>query len=236
MSAEKLARIAVRTLKEDITAILRRSIIDGSIAPGSELNQAQIADQLGVSRGPLREALGQLEHEGLIESTPYKGVVVTPLTRQYVEELFSVRAVLENLAITRAVERVTSTDIDKLKGIVEDMRAAAQTNDLQQLGALDLAFHEHIVRMAQHDLLVKLWKLLEIGVQRCLHARYRRYASPELIIGSHPAIVEAIASRNKRAAATVLHEHIGEAAERVLEDFPISLPENGLVHPDRAYP
>ena len=56
MTAEKLARIEVRTLKEDITAILRRSIIDGSIAPGSELNQAQIADQLGVSRGPLREA------------------------------------------------------------------------------------------------------------------------------------------------------------------------------------
>jgi DNA-binding GntR family transcriptional regulator len=233
MSAEKLARIEVRTLKEDITAILRRSIIDGSIAPGSELNQAQIAEQLGVSRGPLREALGQLEHEGLIESIPYKGVVVTPLTRQYVEELFSVRTVLENLAIQRAVERVTPADVNKLNAIVEEMRAAAQANDLQRLGMLDLAFHEHIVRMAQHGLLLKLWKLLEIGVQRCLHARYRRYASPELIIGSHPAIIEAIAGGNKRTAVTVLHEHIAEAAERVLEDFPISLPENGLVHSER---
>jgi DNA-binding GntR family transcriptional regulator len=150
--------------------------------------------------------------------------------------LFSVRAVLENLAILRAVERSKPADLMKLNGIVDDMRAAAQAGDLQKLGALDLAFHEHIVRMAQHDLLLKLWKLLEIGVQRCLHARYRRYASPELIIGSHPAIVDAIASRNKRTAATVLHEHIGEAAERVLEDFPISLPENGLLQSERAYP
>ena len=236
MTAKKLARIEAHTLKEGVTEILHRSIIDGSIAPGSELNLAQIASQLGVSRGPVREALAQLQHEGLIQSVPYKGVVVTAMTRRYVEELFSVRAGLEVMAVQRAVERASAADLHGLQSIVEGMRVAAQENDLPQMGILDIAFHDAIVLMAEHDVLYKLWKLLEIGVQRCLHARYRRYASPILIVGSHPAIVDAIASGDAQAAATILHEHIAEAAERVLEDFPTSPPEESFVPSEPLYP
>src|SRR5690606_15282833 len=87
------------TQKENVTNIWRQGIISGTIPAGEELNQAQIAEKLGTSRGPIREALGQLEQEGLIRSVPYKGVVVTPLTPTYIRELYGLRAVLETFAL-----------------------------------------------------------------------------------------------------------------------------------------
>ncbi|MCB0025436.1 MAG: GntR family transcriptional regulator, partial [Caldilinea sp.] len=104
---DQLPHIKPTTLKANVTEILRQLIIEGTLAPGTEFNQAQIAEQLGVSRGPIREALGQLEQEGLLQSVPYKGVIVTPLTRKYVEELYSVRTALELLALDRSITRMT---------------------------------------------------------------------------------------------------------------------------------
>ena len=116
---DQLPHVKPTTLKANVTEMLRQFIIDGTLAPGTEFNQAQIAEQLGVSRGPIREALGQLEQEGLLQSVPYKGVIVTPLTRKYVEELYSVRTALELLALDRSIERMTDAEIDHLDDIVE---------------------------------------------------------------------------------------------------------------------
>src|SRR5215204_1983646 len=118
MNLGHVARVEARTLKANVTDILRQLIIEGTLAPGTEFNQAQIAEQLGVSRGPIREALGQLEQEGLVQSTPYKGVIVTPLTRKYVEELYSVRTALELLGLDYSIDRMSDADIKHLDNIV----------------------------------------------------------------------------------------------------------------------
>ena len=162
MTLEQIHRIEPRTLKEDVTNVLRQMIIDGELAPDAELNQVGIANQLGVSRGPVREALGQLEQEGLVHSIPYKGVFVTSLTRRHVEELYSVRIVLETLAVERAIDRITEEDLANLNQIVEEMSVAAKAQNLQRLVGLDLEFHEKLVRVADHELLYKLWKQVEI--------------------------------------------------------------------------
>lgn len=213
-----------RTLKENVTAILRQWIVDGTLASGTELNQVEIAQQLGVSRGPVREALGQLEQEGLVHSVPYKGVFVTPLTRRYVEELYSVRAALEILAVERAIERMNAEDLAQLHEIIAQMRAAAQAGQLQQLVELDLAFHEHMVIAADHELLFKLWKQLEVGVLRCLRTRHQIYTFLDEVVGSHPTIVTALAQRDKMGAVEILREHIRESEEHILAHWP--LPDN----------
>jgi DNA-binding GntR family transcriptional regulator len=138
MTLEQIHRIEPRTLKEDVTNILRQMIIDGELAPDAELNQVGIANQLGVSRGPVREALGQLEQEGLVHSIPYKGVFVTSLTRRHVEELYSIRIVLETLAVERAIDRITEEDLAKLNQIVDEMSVAAKDQNLQRLVEVDL--------------------------------------------------------------------------------------------------
>lgn len=219
-SLDNLERIEPRTLKENVTDILRQSIISGNLAPGTELNQVQIAEQLGTSRGPVREALGQLEQEGLIESVPYKGVVITPLTRRYVEEIYEVRTVLEKLAIDRAIDRMEDAQIEELDQIVEQMRQAAREKDLERLVELDLAFHEFILMQSDHHLALKLWRLLEVGVQRCLHVRHEIYTFLDQVVGSHPTLVTAIKERNKSWAFQILDEHINESASHILASLP----------------
>lgn len=220
MDLEHVGRVEARTLKANVTEILRQSIIDGTLPPGAEFNQAQIAERLGVSRGPIREALGRLEQEGLVQSIPYKGVFVTPLTRKYVEELYSVRIALELLVIDRSVERLTADDVAHLDGIIEQMRAAGRAGSLDRLVDLDLTFHEYLIALADHDVAFKMWKTLEVGVMRCLRRRHRIYTFLDEVVGSHPTLVTAMAEGDKALARQILQEHIAESLHNLLANWP----------------
>ena len=208
-----------RTLKDDVTQLLRQAIVDGTFTAGSELNQAQIAGKLGISRGPVREALGRLEQEGLIRSIPYKGVVVTSLTPTHVRELYSLRGALETFAVRLGIERNDPSDIAKLRTVVEEMRGAAQTGSRKELARLDLKFHSSLIHMARHDLLERTWEPLKVGVQRCLHTRHKIYTSLEEVVGSHPELIQAIEARETERATFILQGHILEAGERIVEEL-----------------
>jgi DNA-binding GntR family transcriptional regulator len=228
MNLEHVARVEARTLKANVTDILRQLIIEGTLAPGTEFNQAQIAEQLGVSRGPIREALGQLEQEGLVQSTPYKGVIITPLTRKYVEELYSVRTALELMGLDYSVDRMTDADIQHLDKIVDDMRAAARDNDLDRLVEVDLYFHEYLLQQAQHELALKLWRMLEVGIRRCLRTRHQIYTFLDEVVGSHPTLITALAQRDKVLAKQILGDHVVESVTHILANWP---PEEDAVPP-----
>ena len=218
---DQLPHIKPTTLKANVTEILRQLIIEGTLAPGTEFNQAQIAEQLGVSRGPIREALGQLEQEGLLQSVPYKGVIVTPLTRKYVEELYSVRTALELLALDRSITRMTDAEIDHLDAIVEQMRAAARNGDLSQLVEIDLHFHEYLIAKADHELALKLWLNLEVGMKRCLRTRHKIYTFLDEVVGSHPTLITALKARDKVLARQILSDHIAESLQNLLANWPL---------------
>ncbi len=219
VTKEKLAPLAHRTLKENVTDRIRESIISGNLAPGSELNQAQIAEELGVSRGPVREAMGRLEQEGLIRTVAYKRVFITSMNRRYVEELYSVRTALETMALEQGIDRLTPKDLQQLDRIVDQMRAAARQHQQDILVELDLKFHEYIVRMAGHNLILNLWQQLAVGVKRCLHTQHRIYTFLDEVVGSHPTIVTAIAERNKPLAVQILRTHITESAESIIRGW-----------------
>ena len=208
-----------RTLKANVTDLIREAIIKGDLPANSVLNQAQIAEQLGTSRGPVREALGRLEQEGLIKNVPYKGVVITSLTPRYVKELYSLRGALETFAVSRAIENLNDTYLEKLEQIIKDMNEAATVKDEDSLGTIDLIFHETIVEMAQHDLLKKTWTTLEIGLKRCLHERHKIYPSLDQVVGSHPAIVDAMRARDSETAMQLMAEHIQDAGEKLFEQM-----------------
>lgn len=218
-----------RTLKENVTNILRESIIDGTLPSGEELNQAQIAERLGISRGPVREALGQLEQEGLIRSVPYKGVVVTPLNPAYVRELYSLRTVLETFALRRGMERGDEADVVTLQTIIAEMRRAARRGDAPELTRLDLKFHSAIIQMAHHNLLERSWTPLRIGVQRCLHSRHKIHQSYDEVVGSHPEIVDAVVAGNVDDACTLLHQHIVESGHKLREAW-LDVDDDAEVH------
>lgn len=219
MIMDDWAPLQATTLKENVINLLRQSIIDGSIPAGEELNQAQIAERLGISRGPVREALGQLEQEGLIRSVPYKGVIVTPLTPTYVRELYSLRSALETFALRIGMERGDPEDMAALQRIVESMRTAAQRSDSREMARLDLRFHTSIIHMARHHLLERTWTPLKIGVQRCLHSRHRIYDSLDEAVGTHPELLDALLSGDVDGASAILHQHIIDAGDKLCEQW-----------------
>jgi DNA-binding GntR family transcriptional regulator len=228
---KELPSLETKTLRENVTNIIRDAIVEGRLTADSELNQAQLADQLGISRGPVREALGQLEQEGLIRNVPYKGVYVTSLSPHYVQELFSLRSVLELFAVRQAIQRLEPGGLEQLQELVLEMAEAAKEEDTRKLVELDLSFHHTLVRLSGHDLLRKTWNHLEIGLKRCLYTRHKIYESLEEVVGSHPELIAAMAAGETEEASRILETHILEAGEMICRhwhDIAGDTPEPGL--------
>ena len=208
-----------KTLSESVTDSIRRAIFSGDLQAGQQVNQAQIAEQLGTSRGPVREALRQLEEEGLIQNVPYKGTFVIDISPEYIEELYGVRRVLEVFAIRRASERASREDLDALRATVAQMRQAAEASDLDLTRELDLWFHHLICQSAHHSLLLQLWKSKEAGVRLCLAHGHSAYKDPREIIGTHPDILAALESRDVEQAAQLLDQHIKVAGDAIYHSW-----------------
>jgi DNA-binding GntR family transcriptional regulator len=219
MMKNSLPPVDPRTLRQSVTEAIRRGILEGDLLPGDQVNQAQIAEQLGVSRGPVREALGQLEEEGLIKNVPYKGTYVTEITGDYIAELYSIRHVIETFAVRQAIQRGTQTDLAELRAVLNEMYRTADGDDIAQMGTLDIQFHYLICRSAHHNLLLQIWKSIEIGVRRCLTLRHRIYSSPADIIGTHPDILAAIEAGDAELAAEILGRHIAEAGQHLYDSW-----------------
>lgn len=215
MDVDPLQPVDIYTLRTRVTESVRNAILQGVLVPGGQVNQAQIAAKLGISRGPLREALRQLEEEGLVQSYPHKGTFVTEITPAYIEEVYSIRRVLETFAVKRMIEYNNPQVLQELREIVADMLNAAETGDTHQLNELDFQFHNAILLGAQHSLLMQLWKSIEVGVRRMVVLRHGIYENLYEIVGNHPNLLAAIEVRDALLASQLLDTHIREAGEKV---------------------
>lgn len=221
--------VDARTLRQTVTEAIREGILQGDLLPGAQVNQAQIAEQLGVSRGPVREALGQLEEEGLIKNVPYKGTYVTEITGDYISELYSIRRVIETFAVRQACERATPKDLAELRAVLAKMYATAEQDDIVQMGNLDIQFHYLICRGAHHSMLLQMWKSIEIGVRRCLALRHRIYRSAADVIGTHPDILAALEAGEAERAGVILAAHIDEAGDQLYRSWARSQAEEAAL-------
>ncbi|MBI1881195.1 MAG: GntR family transcriptional regulator [Chloroflexi bacterium] len=216
MKSSPFQSLDFKTLRNDVTNAIREAILKGDILPGQRINQVHIAEKLGTSRGPVREALGQLEEEGLIRNIPYKGTFVIEVTPTYLKEVFSIRRVLEGFAIRRAIERATPEDLKELRETVAKMRLAAAMSDLAHSSELDLRFHYLLCRSAHHSLLLQMWKSIEVALRLYLAHRHRvMYEDPRHIIDTHPDILGAIEAADVEQATQLLDSHIREAEDAI---------------------
>ena len=222
-------RILPATLKVNIADVIRYLIFEGTLVGGSEINQVALARQLGVSRGPLREALAMLENEDLISSVPYKSGFVTLLTHVYVQEIFSVRTALEVLGLEKYIGNLSSSDMDVLENIITKMRAAAQVGDVAKFSELDLEFHKYLIISSNHLLLGKLWLVIESGLKRCIWSRHKIYPSLNDGIGSHPDILIALRQQDLARSTLLLVQHIQESLSNILANLPVGESPNGML-------
>src|SRR2546423_2594982 len=132
------------TLWQRVYDHLREEILAGGLEPGAELAEVALSEQLGVSRGPIREAIGRLASEGLVTVRPRRGAVVRSLSKEEFLELYQVREGLEAMAMRLAVPRLTSDDFSTLQGLIDAMAGHAERNEVAEFFEANAAFHGHL--------------------------------------------------------------------------------------------
>jgi DNA-binding GntR family transcriptional regulator len=195
---EPLSAIVLRTLRE--------AIIDGRLAPGEAVVEAQLSRQLGVSRAPLREALRSLENEGLIVSVPWRGSFVASLTERNVTELQAFRRLIEVFAAEQALAR-GDVDVASLDHLVREMERCAETGDLDCLNEADVRFHTRIIEMSDNALLLDVWRSYVSPIRRALALRNRANSDPDSIVAMHRSLVAAFQSHDLAAIKACYGTH-----------------------------
>ncbi len=212
-----LQHVENKPLREKILDTLREAIVSGDIKPGQALLENDLAAQLGVSRAPLREAFQILSHEGLVETIPYKGTVVRNLTRQDIEELYTLRCVLEQFAIRRIIVAGKPEDSTTLRAIFDEMLAAAVNGNLKEVNLIDRRFHDTLIDLSQHHLLAQTWSMVTLRVRQVMALRNRRNSDLRQIAYNHVPIIEAIASGNEPEAMDLIEKHVVSSLDLIVE-------------------
>jgi DNA-binding GntR family transcriptional regulator len=214
---ELLALPASRGLSADIAPRLRAAILNGYFDPGERLPEETLARTMGVSRGPIREALGQLEREGLIVIRRNRGAFVAQLSREDLEEVYTLRVAVERLAIQRAVQFATDEAIAEMQAVVDDIAARMARGITEQEAAeLDLQFHDLIYRASNHRRLYETWTNLRPQIHVLLLNRNVAHEDfREFVVSSHQAIVDAIRARDDVRAVELTMEHLHGSYARV---------------------
>lgn len=215
MAAEssELQPLAVTSLRHRVGLQLRSAILNGVFEHGERLVESDIAAQLGVSRAPVREALSALEREGFVVGVPRRGYSVVEFTERDIDEIYSLRLLLEIGALRRAMDRFKEEDFAAMQRIVDQLGEAAwQQNDPTKVVALDGAFHDFIIRKADHGRLYSVWDSMRLQTQLLIGVTSRtHYDDPEQPRELHQRILDAVRNRDVGRSEVSLTEHILEA-------------------------
>jgi DNA-binding GntR family transcriptional regulator len=196
-----------------ITAV-RTAIIAGRFEPGDRLIESALSAEFGTSRGPVREALRQLENEGLVMSFPYRGAVVLGVSDEEVQEvLIPIRLTLERYSFVRALEKLSDDDFAELAKQIWLMEQAGKANNLLKLVEADLAFHEIVISAAGQPHAVQIWRTISPRI-RAYFYRYERFRSFEETVEEHRMLLAALQTRDPAVVLAQLERHIDVPAPK----------------------
>jgi DNA-binding GntR family transcriptional regulator len=215
------------SLRDQVANNIRRAIDAGALKPGERLVEADIAAQMGTSRAPVREAIRLLEQEGLVTNVPRRGSFVIELDHKDIEEIFSLRSVIEVLAVREALPRLTQEDLDGLQDLVDEMIKAAEERDMTRLVDSDLEFHQRLVHIADHSRLLDVWQRMYTQLRLFLAMKDQLYDNPRDVADTHIPLLEALRSGDIETAHQVINSHIINAGDLLLSsiDEPIDTPQ-----------
>lgn len=199
---------ARRPRRQQVLESLRQAIIVGRYADGDRLIEDRIARELATSRGPVREALRQLEHEGLVVSYPYRGAVVLAVSDEEVHEvLIPIRLTLERFSFGKALERMVDADYAELAKDVWLMGEAASAGDVQGSVDADIAFHEFVLSCSGQPHTWQVWRSIAPRI-RAYFFRYGRTSDLQRIASEHGELLSALRSGDRDLVMEVLERHI----------------------------
>jgi DNA-binding GntR family transcriptional regulator len=202
-------------LRDRVLAELRRRIVDGDYAQGERLTENRLADDFGVSRNPVREALRVVETEGFVQILPRRGAVVATIDQSAVRDLFAVREQLETLAAGLAAERATEQDVTRLRTLLDEASAATESNDLNRVAELNSALHLAVIEISGNRWLVSISAAMYHHVHWVFRVGAPRRAPHSWV--EHIRLIDAIAAGDRPAAIEAARRHVAAAAAAAFE-------------------
>jgi DNA-binding GntR family transcriptional regulator len=201
-----------RTLAAVVTSQIRDRIVDGGYPPGTPMNEVELATRFRTSRGPVREALHRLVQEGLLVSTPHKGISVRVLTPDDLDDLYFARAALERAALTRLTERgAPAALIANLEQALAQLSLAVESQDWLLVSAADLRFHSHIVDAAGSERLSLMYASLAAQSRLGLNLLVGTYKGRTDLIDEHAHLLKLLSDGDRAALLEALDKHFGDA-------------------------
>ena len=219
MSREKLSPIRLegyQPLRGMVFDVLMSAIMQGQLSPGERLLEVQLADEMGVSRTPVREAIRRLELEGFVVMVPRKGAYVAGLSINDVEEVYEIRTVLETLAVRLAAQRMQPADYAQLDDLSEKMRATWQEGNVDNWVSLDASFHELLYKFSRNERLVAMMNNIMEQLSRYRIISLANVEVRHNSLSEHQELIEALKRRDSEAAATAVAMHIENTKQSLI--------------------
>ena len=204
-------------LRDVVFMSLREAILKGDLKPGERLLELQLADKLGVSRTPIREAIRMLEQEGLAVTIPRRGAAVAKMTLKDMEDVLEIREALDELAVKIAGVKISEEQFDMLIEKKLAFEASTQTREVKKIAEADVSFHDVIYEATGNPKLVSMLNHLREQVYRYRVEYIKNVKNHPVLIAEHEAIVEAIRERDVEKAALAMQVHVKNQAVAVKE-------------------
>jgi DNA-binding GntR family transcriptional regulator len=207
-----------RPLREIVYEELRNLILTGKIKPGTRMMEIELADDMGVSRTPIREAIRKLEKEGLVVIEPRKGAYASEVSVKDMVDILEVRANLEGLAAYLAAERMTDSEKKILEETKNKFKEAVAESNLPEMISNDTKFHHMIVESSRNNHLIHMVEQLQELVLRFRYIYYKDFKRAEDMIPEHKRIFEEIANGNGANARFEAFNHIDKLKDMIMND------------------
>ncbi|MFA6309273.1 MAG: GntR family transcriptional regulator [Clostridia bacterium] len=210
----------LNSLQGRVFTQIQNDILNGKYEPGDSLIETRLCEEMGVSRTPIREAIRQLELEGLVQSIPNKGAIVNGISTKDIDDIYKIRIVLEGIAARWATEKITDDEISELKNAVELQEFYTQKNDIEQLMKYDSRFHDLIYEASKSKPLMHTLSTFHHYVQRARNLSFGTPGRALNVLKEHEAILKAISDRNPDEAEKLTTEHVKNASINLIMQNP----------------
>ncbi|MGW0731477.1 GntR family transcriptional regulator [Streptomyces sp. NPDC002851] len=208
--------VTTQTRRDAVVDELRRAIVAGELKAGQRVREVHVAQQLGVSRPTLREAIYQLIHEGLLEQQPYRGVVVTSMDEKFITDIAEVRVALETLAARAVAEDPDGTRQAKLESAWQEYEAAHAAQDPARLHQAHVALHRTIWDASDNSMLKRIWPTVEAQINLAITVDESTRSDPDRALHIHARLIDAIRSGDPQAIETEVEHHTRLSADELV--------------------
>lgn len=206
-------------LRDVVFNTLRKAILTGSLKPGERLMEVHLANKLGVSRTPIREAMRKLELEGLVVMIPRRGAEVAQITEKSLNDVLEVRKALDALSVELACERITEEEIAELETACEEFEQATKGKDASVIAKADVRLHDIIVQATGNQRLLQLVNNLSEQMYRYRFVYIKDESQHEKLIEEHKEIYESILIRDKERASAAARLHIDNQEKSIIRQI-----------------